>query len=41
MVRVSERSSYRESTVVTLYQLIPILGMTQKERKGAIRIIVR
>ena len=24
-------SSYRESTVVALYQLIPILGMTQKE----------
>ena len=27
--------------IVVLYQLIPILGMTQKERRGAIRIIVR
>ena len=25
--------------IVVLYQLIPILGMTQKERKGAIRIV--
>ena len=27
--------------IVVLYQLIPILGKTQRERKGAIRITVR